>query len=98
MSDCWSCDIFTPLDQLAQAYGREAFSALAPPTRVAFNAFVGIWAAWVFAVQGALLGQLSFRKLAPQIAIFTLCGALLLGVDLYWEWVFAPTYATMNEV
>jgi hypothetical protein len=98
MAECFSCEIFTPLDQLAQAYGREAFDALAQPTRVAFNAFVGIWGAWVFAVEGALLGSMSVRKIAPQIAVFTLCGVLLLGVDLYWDWFFEPTYEAMNGV
>jgi hypothetical protein len=95
---CLSCDIFTPLDQLAQSYGREAFNALAQPTRVAFNAFVGVWAAWVFAVEGALLGSMSFRKVAPQVLIFTLCGAGLLSVDLYWEWFYQPIYDAMNGI
>jgi hypothetical protein len=98
MPDCVSCAIFEKFDTLAQAYGRQAFDLLAPSTHLAFNAFVGVWIAWVLAIDGALLGRLSFSKLFPSVAAFTLCGILLAGVDLYWEWFYQPLYQTMNEI
>lgn len=98
MPDCVSCAIFEKFDALAQAYGRQAFDLLAPSTHLAFNAFVGVWIAWVLAVDGALMGRLSFSKLFPSIAIFTFCGVLLAGVDLYWEWFYQPVYHAMNDI
>lgn len=98
MNGCVSCDIFTQLSQLADGYGREAFGLLAPSTRVAFNAFVGAWLAWILVVNGVILGNLRFGEVFPRIAIFTLCGLLLTGVDLYWDWFYQPTYDAMNSV
>jgi hypothetical protein len=98
MPECLSCEIFTQLDALAQGYGQQAFGVIAPPTQVTFNAFVGVWFAWMFAVEGALLGKLTFQRIAPSIATFTLCGIVLNSSGLYWEWVFKPMYAAMNGI
>src|SRR5260370_6507395 len=98
MPDCVSCAIFEKFDTLAEAYGRQAFDLLAPSTHLAFNAFVGVWLAWVLVVDGAIMGRLSFSKLFPSVAIFTLCGILLAGVDLYWEWFYQPLYHAMNDI
>jgi hypothetical protein len=98
MPSCVSCDIFAKFDSLAQAYGRQAFDLLAPSTHLAFNAFVGVWLAWVLVVDGALMGRLSFSTLFPNVVIFTLCGILLAGVDLYWEWFYQPLYHAMTDI
>src|SRR5216683_1386331 len=98
MPDCVSCAIFEKFDALAQAYGRQAFDVLAPSTHLAFNAFVGVWIAWVLVIDGAIMGRLSFSKLFPSVAVFTLCGILLAGVDLYWEWFYQPLYHAMNDI
>jgi hypothetical protein len=98
MNDCVTCDIFAQLNQLADSYGRQAFGLLAPSTRLAFNAFVGVWLAWILVVNGVVLGNLRFGEVFPRIAIFSLCGLLLTAVDFYWDWFYQPTYDAMNGI
>jgi hypothetical protein len=47
MGDCITCAMFGQFDQLAQGYGRDAFGVIAPAARIVFNAYVGVWVAWV---------------------------------------------------
>jgi len=98
MDDCNSCQIFSALDALAQGYGRDAFEAIAPATKLAFDAFVGAWVAWVLIYHAIIRGDLAFQMLVPRLMVFTLCTAALNSVDLYWEWLYQPTYDAMNQV
>jgi hypothetical protein len=42
--------------------------------------------------------ELSIQILVPRILTITLCSIALNGVDLYWDWVYQPTYDAMNQL
>jgi hypothetical protein len=98
MDGCLTCDMFDQFDQLAQGYGRDAFEVIAPAAKLAFNAYVGVWIAWVLIFQGMIRAELSIQILVPRILTITLCSIALNGVDLYWDWVYQPTYDAMNQL
>lgn len=98
MDGCITCGMFDQFDQLAQGYGRDAFEVIAPAAKLAFNAYVGVWIAWVLIFQGIIRAELSVQTLVPRILTITLCSIALNGVDLYWEWIYQPTYDAMNQL
>src|SRR5258708_35335591 len=98
MGDCNSCQIFSALDTLAQGYGRDAFEVIAPAAKMAFDAFVGAWIAWLLIYHAIIRGDLTFQMVVPRLMIFTLCTVALNSVDLYWEWLYQPAYNAMNQV
>src|SRR5229473_1090703 len=98
MNGCLTCDMFNQFDQLAQGYGHDAFEVIAPSAKLAFNAYVGVWIAWVLIYNAIIRGDLSIQMLVPRIMIITLCSVALNGADLYWEWVYQPAYDAMNQI
>jgi hypothetical protein len=98
MGGCITCGMFSQFDQLAQSYGRDAFEVIAPAAKLAFNAYVGVWVAWVFIFQGIIRAELSVSTLVPRLLTITLCSIALTGVDLYWDWIYQPVYDTMNQL
>jgi hypothetical protein len=98
MDGCLTCDMFDQFDQLAQGYGRDAFEVIAPAAKLAFNAYVGVWIAWVLIFQGIIRAELSVSTLVPRLLTITLCSIALNGVDLYWDWIYQPVYDTMNQL
>src|SRR5260221_4171911 len=98
MNGCITCDMFNQVDQLAQGYGDHAFEVIAPAAKLAFNAYVGAWIAWVLIYNAMIRGDLSVQILVPRIMIITLCSVALNGADLYWEWIYQPAYDAMNQL
>jgi len=98
MDGCLTCEMFDQFDQLAQGYGRDAFEVIAPAAKLAFNAYVGVWVAWVLIFQGIIRAELNVSTLVPRLLTITLCSIALNGVDLYWDWVYQPTYDAMNQL
>jgi TrbL/VirB6 plasmid conjugal transfer protein len=98
MDGCLTCDMFNQFDQLAQSYGRDAFDVIAPAAKLAFNAYVGAWVAWVLIYNGIIRADLNVQTLVPRILTITVCSIVLNGVDLYWDWIYQPTYDAMNQL
>jgi hypothetical protein len=98
MDGCLTCDMFNQFDQLAQGYGRDAFDVIAPAAKLAFNAYVGAWVAWVLIYNGIIRADLNVQTLVPRILTITVCSIALNGVDLYWDWIYQPIYDAMNQL
>jgi hypothetical protein len=98
MGDCITCGMFNQFDQLAQGYGRDAFGVIAPAARLVFNAYVGVWVAWVLIYNAMIRGDLNIQMVVPRIMTITLCDVALNGVDLYWDWLYQPAYDAMNQL
>lgn len=92
---CLSCTLFERFDALAQSYARSAFEVLAPSTAMTFNAFVGVWAAYVLVFKGIARGDVDLRDFLQKCAVFGVCGLALGSVDYYWEWLYLPAYEFM---
>jgi hypothetical protein len=90
--------MFNQFDQLAQSYGRDAFDVIAPAAKLAFNAYAGAWVAWVLIYHAIIRADLSIQMLVPRLLTITLCSVALNGVDLYWDWIYQPTYDAMNQL
>ncbi|MDB5406361.1 MAG: hypothetical protein JWL84_1273 [Rhodospirillales bacterium] len=98
MGDCITCGMFNQFDQLAQGYGRDAFGVIAPAARLVFNAYVGVWVAWVLIYNAMIRGDLNIQMVVPRIMTIALCDVALNGVDLYWDWLYQPAYDAMNQL
>jgi hypothetical protein len=90
--------MFDQFDQLAQTYGHDAFNVIAPAAKLAFNAYVGAWVAWVLIYHALIRGDLSVQMIVPRIMLITVCDIALNGVDLYWDWLYQPAYDAMNQI
>jgi hypothetical protein len=98
VDSCLTCGVFATIDALAQGYARAAFESLSPAAAIAFNSFVGLWAACVLVFKGVARGDLDLREFLQKIAVFAVCGTALANVELFWEWVYLPAYHSMSGI
>lgn len=95
-STCYTCGIFSQLDQLATTYGQDVFNALAPSVREAFSAFLGLYFAWQFLFRCLYRADLTVQQVVPKLFLFCVVDLALKGSGLYWDFFYTPVRETMS--
>jgi|HigsolmetaAR202D_1030399.scaffolds.fasta_scaffold07041_5 hypothetical protein len=97
-SSCITCGIFQQLDSLSIRYGREVFEALAPATRQAFSAFIGLWFAFQLFYKGLLRGALKLQDFMAKMVLFAVLHVALMSSSYYWDFVYVPIRETTSAI
>lgn len=87
---CYVCEIFTAFYEFGSQYGKDIYRELLSPSRLLFEAYVGMWIVWYLIFKGMLKGDLRASYFLKNSFLFVFVESLLRGSDFFWEFIHTP--------